>query len=71
MVKIFSLTVAFVVCLASAALAQSGPINVSHVWARASNVSTAAVYMTIANSAAPTIGWCRPIAGRENRAALY
>jgi periplasmic copper chaperone A len=25
--------------------------------------------MTIANSAAPTIGWCRPIAGRENRAA--
>lgn len=50
MVKIFSPTAAFVICLASAALAQSGPISVSDVWARASNVSTGAVYMTIANS---------------------
>lgn len=50
MFKTFSMAATCMVCLATAALAQSGTINVTDVWARASNVSTGAVYMTIANS---------------------
>lgn len=52
MFKALSMAATFVICLAAAALAQSGPISVTDVWARASNVSTGAVYMTIANSGA-------------------
>jgi periplasmic copper chaperone A len=49
-VKICALTGTFIVWLASAALAQSGPISVTDAWARASNVPTGAVYMTINNT---------------------
>jgi periplasmic copper chaperone A len=52
MFKALSMAATSVICLAVAALAQSGPISVTDVWARASNVSTGAVYMTIANSGA-------------------
>jgi len=50
MVRIGALTVALMICLASAARANSGPISIADVWARASNVSTGAVYMIINNS---------------------
>jgi periplasmic copper chaperone A len=50
MFKVFSMTAAFVFCLATAALAQSASVSVNDAWARASNVSTGAVYLTIANA---------------------
>jgi periplasmic copper chaperone A len=49
-IKLLSVTAAFVFCLASVALAQSRSVSVSDAWARASNVSTGAVYLTITNS---------------------
>jgi periplasmic copper chaperone A len=48
--KLLSTTAVFVFCLAAVALAQSRPVSVSNAWARASNVSTGAVYLTITNS---------------------
>jgi len=50
MVKICALAAAFIICLASAVLAQTGSISITDVWARASNLSTGVVYMTINNS---------------------
>lgn len=52
MKTLLSMTAVFVFCLVTAALAESGPISVSDVWARASNVSTSAVYLTVTNSGA-------------------
>ena len=50
MTRMLSLTLGLMLCLATAALAQSGPIAVTDAWARVSNVSTGAVYLTIVNS---------------------
>lgn len=50
MKRILSLTVCLMLFFATAAIAQSGSISVTDAWARASNVSTGAVYLTVANS---------------------
>ena len=52
MTKTLSITVAYLIFLTTAALAQTGSISVTDAWARASSVSTGAVYMTIANAGA-------------------
>lgn len=52
MFKTLSIAATFAICLATAAMAQRDAISVTDVWARASNVSTGAVYMTIANAGA-------------------
>ena len=52
MLRALSMAATFAICLAAAALAQTGSISVTDAWARASNVSTGAVYMTITNAGA-------------------
>jgi len=50
MKTILPLAFGFMLYAAAAAFAQSGSISVTDAWARASNVSTGAVYLTIVNS---------------------
>ena len=52
MLRLLVIPVTFAICLATAALAQSGPIQIDHPWARASTGPTGAVYMTIKNTGA-------------------